>query len=57
MFLGLRSIVGFDENILNNEEKKRAKILINEKKLHKKENRIYSNDFLLADALSTYILE
>ena len=57
VFLGLRSIVGFDENILNNEEKKRVEILINEKKLHKKENRIYSNDFLLADALSTYILD
>jgi len=57
VFLGLRSIVGFDENILNNEEKKRAEILINEKKLHKKENKIFSNDFLLADALSAYILD
>jgi oxygen-independent coproporphyrinogen-3 oxidase len=57
VFLGLRSIVGFDENILNTEEKKRAEILINENKLYKKENRIYSNDFLLADALSAYILD
>ena len=57
VFLGLRSIVGFNENILNNEEKERIEILINEKKLHKKENRIYSNDFLLADALSAYILD
>ena len=57
VFLGLRSIVGFDENILNNEEKKRVEILINEKKLYKKENKIYSYDFLLADALSAYILD
>jgi len=57
VFLGLRSIVGFEENILNEQEKKRVEILINEKKLHKKANRIYSNDFLLADALSAYILD
>ena len=57
VFLGLRSIVGFEENILNEQEKKRVEILINEKKLHKKENRIYSNDFLLADALTLWILE
>ena len=57
IFLGLRSIVGFEEKILNKEEKKRVKILINEKKLFKKENKIYSTDFLLADALSAYIIE
>ena len=57
VFLGLRSIVGFDENILNNEEKKRVDILINENKLFKKENKIHSSDFLLADAMSAYILD
>ncbi len=57
VLLGLRSIVGFEESILNKEEKKRAGILINEKKLFKKEGKIYSYDFLLADALSAYIIE
>jgi len=57
IFLGLRSIVGFDEDILNKKEKKRVEILIKEKKLYKKENKIYSNDFLLADALSAYIID
>jgi len=56
VFLGLRSIVGFDENILNEEEKKRAEILISEKKLYKQENKIYSYDFLLADAITNFIL-
>ena len=57
IFLGLRSIIGFEENILNKEEKKRVEILINEKKLYKKEDKIYAFDFLLADALSGFIIE
>ena len=57
VFLGLRSIIGFEENILNKEEKKRVEILINEKKLYKKADRIYAFDFLLADALSGFIIE
>jgi oxygen-independent coproporphyrinogen-3 oxidase len=56
IFLGLRSIIGFEEKILNKAEKERVKILINEKKLYKKGNKIYSNDFLLADALSKFII-
>ncbi|GAX87344.1 oxygen-independent coproporphyrinogen III oxidase [Lebetimonas natsushimae] len=56
IFLGLRSIVGFDEKILNIKEKERTETLINEKKLYKKENKIYSNDFLLADALTKFII-
>jgi len=57
IFLGLRSIVGFEEDILNEKEKERVKILINENKLYKKESKIFSYDFLLADALSAYIIE
>jgi oxygen-independent coproporphyrinogen-3 oxidase len=57
VFLGLRSIVGFEEDILNDEEKKRVETLIKEKKLYKKNNKIYSDDFLLADAITNYILE
>jgi len=57
IFLGLRSIVGFEEEILNEKEKERVNILIKENKLYKKENKIFSYDFLLADALTTYIIE
>jgi len=56
IFLGLRSIVGFEEDILNDEEKKKVEILIEEKKLYKQENKIYSYDFLLADAITNFIL-
>jgi oxygen-independent coproporphyrinogen-3 oxidase len=56
VFLGLRSIVGFDENILNENEKKRVEILLQEKKLFKQADKIYSYDFLLADALTDFIL-
>ncbi len=56
ILLGLRSKAGFNENILNENELKRAQILIKEQKLYKKENKIHSYDFLLADALSAYIL-
>jgi oxygen-independent coproporphyrinogen-3 oxidase len=56
ILLGLRSIVGFDINILTEEEKRKCFNLIKEKKLFLEKNRIYSNDFLLADALTSYIL-
>jgi len=57
VFLGLRSIIGFEEDILNDAEKERAWILINEGKLYKKDSKIYAYDFLLADAMSAYILD
>ncbi len=57
ILLGLRSKAGFNENILNENELKRAQILIKEQKLYKKENKIHSYDFLLADALSAYIID
>ena len=56
IFLGLRSIVGFDEAILNKNEKEKVEILIKEKKLSKKNKRIYSKDFLLADAITSYLI-
>ena len=57
VLLGLRSIIGFEEDILNQKEKERVKILIKENKLFQKNKKIYSYDFLLADALSNYIIE
>jgi len=56
IFLGLRSIVGFEEDILNIKEKEKVSILIKDKKLYKKRNKVYSYDFLLADAISKFIL-
>jgi len=57
IFLGLRSIIGFEEDILNQTEKQKVLELIKENKLYKKNNKIFSHDFLLADAITTYILE
>lgn len=56
ILLGLRSIVGFEKNLLNENELKRVNILIEEKKLYEKNEKIFSYDFLLADALSYYII-
>ena len=55
IFLGLRSFVGFDENILNKNEKKQAEFLVDEKKLLKKEGRFYNKNFLLADEITLYL--
>jgi oxygen-independent coproporphyrinogen-3 oxidase len=57
VFLGLRSIVGFEKNILNEKEKEKVEILIKENKLFEKNEKIYSYDFLLADAITSYILD
>ena len=56
VLLGLRSIVGIDENILDKNQKQKAFNLVDDKLIYKN-NRFYSKDFLLADALSLYILE
>ncbi len=55
IFLGLRSCVGIDENILNKDELNRANILVDEKKLTKKESRFYNIDFLLADEIALFL--
>lgn len=55
IFLGFRSIVGVDEDILNFDEKKRAQILLKEKKLHLKNGIFYNNDYLLADEITLFL--
>ena len=55
VLLGLRSIVGIDKNILDENQLKKAFSLVDDKLIYKN-NRFYSKDFLLADALSLYIL-
>ena len=55
IFLGLRSSVGVDIDIFNNRQKKNIQILIDEKKLIQKGNKIYNLDFLLTDEIVLFI--
>lgn len=55
IFLGLRSCIGVDKNILNSEELKRAKILVDENKLTKKDTTFYNKDYLLADEITLFL--
>lgn len=56
VLLGFRCIIGVAQNILNLKEQKKAQELVKIGKLSFKNNRYYSNDFLLADELALYIL-
>jgi len=56
IFLGLRSIVGFDMEILNEKERLNAEILIKEKKIIQKDGKIYNLDYLLSDEIALFIL-
>ena len=55
LFLGFRSCVGVDENILNSSEKKRAQILVEEKKLDFINGVFYNTDYLLADEITLFL--
>ncbi len=55
IFLGLRSCVGVSLHILNKEEKKCVKILLDEKKLTLWNETVYNPDYLLADEITLFI--
>ena len=55
LFLGFRSCVGVDEKIVSQEELKRAKILVDEKKIYLKNGFFYNYDYLLADEITLFI--
>ena len=55
MFLGFRSIVGVSKNIFNADEIKRAQILVEEEKLHFKNDTFYNLDYLLSDEITLFI--
>lgn len=55
IFLGFRSCVGVNIDILNNYEQKRANILVQEKKLSLKNNILYNFEYLLADELTLFL--
>ena len=53
--LGFRSIVGVAISLFNDEQKKKLDDLVKENKLLQKGNRVYSNNFMLADELTLYL--
>lgn len=55
IFLGFRSCVGVHEKVLNTEERKRAQILLDEKKLIQKGATFYNENFLLADEIALFL--
>lgn len=55
IFLGFRSIVGVEKNILDAEEQKKAQILVDEKKLSFENGIFYNFDYLLADEITLFI--
>lgn len=55
IFLGLRSSVGVNLDILNKNELKKIQILKNEHKIIIKNNKFYNIDYLLSDELVLYI--
>jgi len=55
LFLGFRSSLGVDINILNTKQAQRAHILVYEEKLELKDDRLYNLDFLLADEIVLFL--
>jgi len=55
IFLGLRSCVGIEKNILNASECKQCELLVKEKKLFFKDDIFYNYDYLLADEIALFI--
>jgi len=55
IFLGFRSCVGVQKEILTNEEENRASILVQEKKLFLKNATFFNPEYLLADEIALYL--
>ena len=55
ILLGFRSVAGVNIEIFTQEEKEKVLDLINHKKLNKKNKKVYSTDFMLADEISLYL--
>ncbi len=52
LFLGFRSCIGVDENILTQNQKKEADLLVHEKILYYQNSRYFNPNFLLADEIA-----
>lgn len=57
LFLGLRSKIGVNLSEFSEKELKHVTLLIDEKKLTCKEEKVYNNDFLLSDELVLFITQ
>jgi len=55
IFLGFRSCVGVEKEILTDEEKIRVSTLVQEKKLTYKDGTFYNTEYLLADEIALYL--
>ena len=55
IFLGLRSIVGVEAGRLNEAQKKRANLLVENEKLLFKNGKFYNPNFLLSDEIALFI--
>ncbi len=55
IFLGLRSKIGINIDKFNKKEMENIKILLQEKKLKRKNNVIYNTDYFLSDEISLFI--
>lgn len=55
IFLGLRSCVGINKQILNKKELSNAEILLEENKLYLENGIFYNYDYLLADEIALFI--
>ena len=55
IFLGLRSIVGVEAGRLNEAQKKRANLLVENEKLLFKNDKFYNPNFLLSDEIALFI--
>ncbi|MDM5272697.1 radical SAM family heme chaperone HemW [Sulfurovum sp. zt1-1] len=56
LFLGLRSNIGIESNILNESMKTKANTLVEENKLRKEGSRYFNENYFLSDELALYIL-
>ncbi len=57
IFLGLRSCVGISQNILSENEIKKANLLVNENKLEYENGYYFNKEFFLADELALFIMQ
>ena len=55
LFLGFRSCVGVNENILTDSELEKAELLLSEQKIYLKNGFFYNYDYLLADEITLFI--
>lgn len=55
IFLGLRSFVGVNQEILTDTELQKAKLLVQEEKLSFSKNIFYNNELLLADEIALFL--